>query len=135
MYSEVQVDKAITSYAILLPGSVLNLSHLLAKKKFAGKGNKDGAVSAFMQLESSGLGKLVVTKGHRGTANVSIIFLHTPLVIVVCSLFTAFSKLYKFEKNNVPKDQEGKVALADKLLLFGVTLKDYIRSIEYVVWY
>ena len=54
-----------------LARTILNLSNLLVKKKFAGKGNKEGAVEAIKQLEEDGLGKIVKAKVQRGTACVS----------------------------------------------------------------
>ena len=57
---------------MLLPGATLNLSALLMKKKFTGKGNKEGAVEAFRELEKAGLGQLVEIKAQRGTACVSV---------------------------------------------------------------
>ena len=51
--------------------TILNLSNLLVKKKFAGKGNKAGAIEAFKQFEEAGLGKIVETKAQRGTDCVS----------------------------------------------------------------
>ena len=42
------------------------------KKEFVGKGNKEGAVEAFRELEKAGLGKLVEMKAQRGTACVSV---------------------------------------------------------------
>ena len=54
-----------------LARTILNLSNLLVKMKFAGKGNKAGAVEAFKQLEEAGFGKIVETKAQRGTACVS----------------------------------------------------------------
>ena len=47
----------------MLPGKMLYLSKLLAPKKFCNKGNKDGAVRAFYNLED-GLGNVLeVGKG------------------------------------------------------------------------
>ena len=60
------------AYTLLLPGATLNLSALLMRKKFVGKGNKEGAVEAFRELEKAGLGKLVEMKAQRGTACVSV---------------------------------------------------------------
>ena len=43
---------------ILLPGPRLNLSALLAAKKFRGRGNKEAALAAMRTLEDDGLGRL-----------------------------------------------------------------------------
>lgn len=60
------------AYALLLPGATLNLSSLLMRKKFMGKGNKEGAVEAFKELQKAGLGQLLEVKAQRGTACVSV---------------------------------------------------------------
>jgi len=59
------------SYCLLLPGTILNLSSLLAQKKFRYKGGKEGALAAMKVLASEGLGKLIPKNAHRGTAVVS----------------------------------------------------------------
>ena len=51
----------------LLPGQTLFLSPLLAQKKYRKKGNKDGAVRSFFQLENEGLGKTLEIGGTKGT--------------------------------------------------------------------
>lgn len=53
-----------------LPGKVLNLSALLTAKKFHGKGNKEGAVSAFQEMEKAGLGTLNTEDSRRGASAV-----------------------------------------------------------------
>jgi len=40
-------------------------------KKFRNKGNKDGAVLAFEQLEQEGSGKMVAVEGSKGVTSVS----------------------------------------------------------------
>lgn len=49
-------DDATAAYCLQLPGKTLYLTPLLAQKKFRKRGNKDGAVRAFYQLEAEGLG-------------------------------------------------------------------------------
>lgn len=61
---------ATATYCLTLPGKKLHLSSLLALKKFRNKGNKDGAIAAFKQLELAGLGKLDINECHRGTSAV-----------------------------------------------------------------
>ena len=56
----------------MLPGKILNLSALLQAKKFRGKGNKEGAVAAFQELEQTGLGKLISEDSRRGASSVSV---------------------------------------------------------------
>lgn len=53
-----KTEQSIEAYCLLLPGKSLNLSELLHAKKFRGRGNKDGALLAFRQLETAGLGYL-----------------------------------------------------------------------------
>ena len=40
---------------IVLPGRILYLTPLLNAKKYRNRGNKDGAIQAFFQLEEEGL--------------------------------------------------------------------------------
>ena len=56
------------AYALPLPCATLNLSSLLMRKKFMGKGNKEGAVEAFKGLQKAGLGQLLEVKAQWGTA-------------------------------------------------------------------
>ena len=58
-------------YCLLLPGSSLDLSALLACKKFRSHGNKEGALTAMRVLEENGLGRLVKKGSHRGASAVS----------------------------------------------------------------
>ena len=64
-------DSSLAAYCLLLPGKKLNLSALLAAKKFRGRGNKAAALEAFRHLEAAGLGKLVMLDSRRGTSAVS----------------------------------------------------------------
>ena len=63
-------DGSTASFCLLLPGKTLNLSNLLAQKKFRGRGNKDGALAAFRELEEAGLGTLLSTHSDRGAKEV-----------------------------------------------------------------
>ena len=65
-------DYSVATYTLPLPGTILNFFNLLVKKKFAGKGNKEGAVEAFQQLEEAGFGKIVETR-HRGEQPVYVL--------------------------------------------------------------
>ena len=70
----VETNKESTAAYCLskLPGKVLELSALLANKKFRGRGNKEGALAAFHQLQGVGLGKLSTTSATRGASSVSV---------------------------------------------------------------
>lgn len=61
---------ATASFCLTLPGKNLHLSSLLQSKKFRNKGNKEGALAAFQQLQSAGLGKIQEDERHRGTSAV-----------------------------------------------------------------
>ena len=61
-------DNATAAYCLHLPGKVLYLSPLLAQKKFRKRGNKDGALRAFYQLETEGLGKVLEVGCGKGTS-------------------------------------------------------------------
>lgn len=63
------------AYCLTLPGRKLYLTPLLAMKKFRKRGNKDGALTAFYQLQAEGLGKLLEVEGSKGTSTVSKISL------------------------------------------------------------
>lgn len=58
--------------SLLLPGNILNLTVLNNLRKFRDKGNKAGAISAWMFLHEEGLGQLVETKARRGTDKVCL---------------------------------------------------------------
>ena len=64
-------DGDTAAYCLTLPGRTLYLTPLLAQKKFRKKGNKDGAVRAFYQLQEEGLGKVLEVGGNKGTSSVS----------------------------------------------------------------
>ena len=67
-------DDATAAYCLLLPGKVLYLSPLLGQKKFRKRGNKNGAVRAFYQLEDEGLGKVLEVGCTKGTSVVMTFF-------------------------------------------------------------
>ena len=69
-HNDISEDDAIAGYCLALPGETLYLTPLLAAKKFRNRGNKDGAVRAFLQLEEEGLGKTLVIGGSKGTTQV-----------------------------------------------------------------
>lgn len=72
---------SVAAFCLLLPGKVLNLSALLQAKKFRGRGNKEGAVAAFEELQKAGLGKLISADSRRGASSVSMLsYLVTLLV-------------------------------------------------------
>ena len=48
-----------TSYSLLLPGNVLNLTVLNNLRKFRDRGNKAGAIESWKLLEEAGLGTLI----------------------------------------------------------------------------
>ena len=58
-------------YCLTLAGRKLYLTPLLQKKKFRKRGNKEGALAAFYQLEEEGLGKILELQGSKGTSIVS----------------------------------------------------------------
>lgn len=64
-------DKKVASFCLTIPGKVLHISTLLAKKFFRNKGNKDGAVKAIKMLEKAGLGTVCEDKPLSGTTLVS----------------------------------------------------------------
>ena len=68
--SPVSEHKQVASFCLTIPGKVLHISTLLAKKFFHNRGNKDGAVQAIKMLEKGGLG---TDKPVSGTTVVNII--------------------------------------------------------------
>lgn len=66
-------DDLTAAFCLTLPGETLYLTPLLNAKKFRNRGNKDGAVRAFLQLEEEGLGKTLVIGSTKGTAQVMYI--------------------------------------------------------------
>ena len=59
-------DEVNAVFTILLSEKRLNLSALLAQKKYGKQGNKDG-VGCFFMLEEDGLGKVLQLTGTKGT--------------------------------------------------------------------
>ena len=85
-HDNISDDDAIAAYCLTLPGETLYLTPLLAAKKFRNRGNKDGAVRAFLQLEEEGMGKTWVVGGSKGTTQVRsetlfTVFLCQPLQV------------------------------------------------------
>ena len=70
--SPVSEDKQVASFCLTIPGKVLHISTLLAKKFFRNRGNKDGAVRAIKILEKGGLGTVYEDKPVSGTTVVNI---------------------------------------------------------------
>ena len=62
-HDNISDDDAIAAYCLTLPGETLYLTPCLLQKKFRNRGNKDGAVRAFLQLEEEGMGKTLVVGG------------------------------------------------------------------------
>ena len=69
-YDTAKISNA--AFTLLLPGRALDLSNLLANKKFRPQGTKDGALAAMKKLESSGLGKIKKKEAHRGASAVRV---------------------------------------------------------------
>ena len=53
-------NDAVAGFCLTLPGKTLYLKALLAAKKFRNRGNKEGALAAFYQLEEEGLGTVLI---------------------------------------------------------------------------
>ena len=64
-------SNSTAGFCLGLPGQKLYLTPLLTMKKFRKRGNKDGAITAFYQLEEEGLGKVMELAGYKGTSAVS----------------------------------------------------------------
>jgi hypothetical protein len=88
----------------MLPGTILDVTTLLACKKFRSRGNKEGALQAMRALEADGLGKLIEKSSHRGA-----------------------SSLYTFHKTPIPSSNVEEFAKA--LSKYGISLSDYQRSL------
>ncbi len=57
------LEDTICHHTILLPGRNLYLTPLLDKKKYRGKGNREGALLAFRTLQETGLGDIHTVPG------------------------------------------------------------------------
>lgn len=68
-------DDATAAFCLTLPGETLYLTPLLNSKKFRNRGNKDGAIRAFLQLEEESLGKTLILGGSKGTAQVICMYI------------------------------------------------------------
>jgi len=71
--SEIPIEKTIetAAFCLLLPGATLDLSSLLAAKRFRYKNGKKGALLAMKLLQRENLGELLSKKATRGTSSVS----------------------------------------------------------------
>ena len=63
----------VTACTILTSFDYFDRNALVQAKKFRKRGNKDGAVWAFLQLEEESLGKTLVIGEGKGTTQVSLI--------------------------------------------------------------
>jgi len=80
---EIPIEETIETagFCLLLPGATLDLSSLLAAKKFRYKHGKKGALLAMKMLQRENLGELIGKKAQRGTSSVSNrIYCHSPAV-------------------------------------------------------
>ena len=62
------MEDSTAGFCLTIPGKKLFLAPLLAMKKFRKRGNKEGAVSAFYQLEEEGLGIVIEVAGAKGAS-------------------------------------------------------------------
>lgn len=71
--SEIPIEKTIetAAFCLLLPGTTLDLSSLLAAKRFRYKHHEKGALLAMKLLQREKLGELEGKKASRGTSLVS----------------------------------------------------------------
>ena len=72
-------DDAIAGFCLTLPGKTLYLTPLLTAKKFRGRGNKEGALRAFYQLEEEDFGRVLVVGGSSRVSQVTSTLVHTHL--------------------------------------------------------
>ena len=77
-------DDATAAFCLLLPGNTLYLSPLLCLKKFRKKGDKDGAVRAFYQLEAERLGTVLEVGSSKGTNTVRFVCIHAVHEVLRC---------------------------------------------------
>ena len=72
----VSAEKALVTknatFSLLLPGKILNLTALSQQRKFKGRGNKPGAVKAWILLHEDNLGTMKEIKARRGTDKASV---------------------------------------------------------------
>lgn len=67
--------KSTEGFCLTLPGKQLDVSMLLKEKKFRGKGNEEGALTAMRVLEEDGQGRLE-EKQTKGSVKVVHTFPH-----------------------------------------------------------
>ena len=80
-------DELNAAFTLLLPGKKLNLSALLAQKKYRKRGNKDGAIRCFFMLEEDGLGKVLQLTGTKGAGVVRYLFVCIPKYLLYCTYY------------------------------------------------
>ena len=108
------------------------MTPLLTAKKFRNRGNKDGAVRAFAQLEDEGLGKTVMIEGSKGTTQVRPqLFLD---FAVPCyndhTCITISLQQYEFIKTKIPDSVEKKAELIKKLQKYNISLMKYSGALQ-----
>ena len=71
------------AFVLSLPGKILDVSLLVnRKKKFRGRGGRDGALDAMQRLEEDGMGKLVLKKS-KGSVKVYFLISFLKLINIV----------------------------------------------------
>ena len=70
-------DKEMGRHCLKLPGTLLDVSILLEKKRFRSHDNKPGALRGFKLLEEDSLGQLEIKRGH-GSSKVNYIVTWSP---------------------------------------------------------
>lgn len=72
--NDIPIEETIATagFCLLLTGTTLDLSTLLAAKRFRDKHNKKGALLAMEMLQRENLGDLIAKKACRGTSQVCV---------------------------------------------------------------
>ncbi len=86
-------NKSNETFVLMLPGAILDVSHLVnIKKKFRNRDGRSGALDAMKKLEEDGLGKLVLKK-HKGQVKVSFSKYHNTIDSININRHGNFTKL------------------------------------------
>ncbi len=128
----------LATYCLKLPGSHLNLSVLLDKKKFHFHDNKAGALLGMKALHADSLGTLEQCGG-RGVNKVYThvqcdVYMHACMVIyrVIIIIVFMHMQLYNFRKRplSADDDEEGMSEFTRKLAKYNVSIPDYSGAIQ-----
>lgn len=132
--SDVNPNSTAT-HCLRLPGKYLNLTALLYAKKFRFHGYKQGALSAFKELEEAQLGILETTRANGyvliiGTYISKIGCTHGVYLYLCPRVNVSINVTDQYSQNQIPVDADEKKKFAKKLMQYHVSLLEYSKTLQ-----